>query len=184
VESYIGRQHSGGPNSRGKQQLLIGPWLHGRFKSTNKTGDLEYPENAKHDTEAHLLRWFDYHLNGKNNGVMKDPAVRYYVMGAVGEKGAPGNEWRTAEDWPLKQARLTAYWLRDGGALATQKPTDEKSSTTFVADPKNPATIPGRAFPGAKDARDFEKQADVKTFTSEVLTEPVEWTAKVRAAVW
>src|SRR6476661_4355878 len=30
VESYIGRQHKGGPNSRGKQKLLIGPWLHGR----------------------------------------------------------------------------------------------------------------------------------------------------------
>ena len=40
VESYIGRQHRGGPNSRGTQQLILGPWLHGRVKETNKAGDL------------------------------------------------------------------------------------------------------------------------------------------------
>ena len=36
VQSYIGRQHRGGPNSRGRQQLLLGPWLHGRYKDTNR----------------------------------------------------------------------------------------------------------------------------------------------------
>ncbi|MBN9118061.1 MAG: CocE/NonD family hydrolase [Planctomycetes bacterium] len=183
VDSYIGRQHSGGPNGRGKQQLLIGPWLHGRFKNTNKTADMEYPENAKFDTEAHMIRWFDYHLKGKDNGAMNDPTVRYYVMGAVGEKGAPGNEWRTAADWPLKAAD-TPYFLHAGGTLSTKAPAEEKSSTTFLADPKKPATIPARGFPGAKDARDFEKQENVKTFTTDVLTEPVEWTGKVRAELF
>ncbi len=183
VDSYIARQHKGGPNSRGKQQLLIGPWLHGRFKNTNKTGDLEYPESAKFDTEAHMIRWFDYHLKGKDNGVLKDPTVRYYVMGAVGEKNAPGNEWRTASDWPVK-ATETPLYLHTGGTLSTLAPKEEKSSTAFLADPKKPATIPARGFPGAKDARDFEKQEHVKSFTTDVLTEPVEWTGKVRAELF
>ena len=117
VDSYVGRQHKGGPNSRGQQQLLIGPWLHGRFKNTNKTADMEYPENAKHDTEAHLLRWFDYHLKGKDNGVMKDPTVRYYVMGAIGEKNAPGNVWRTA-----------AWLAGEGDRHATLPPVRRGSS--------------------------------------------------------
>ena len=183
VDSYTGRQHKGGPNSRGKQQLLIGPWLHGRFKNTNKTADMEYPENAKFDTEAHMIRWFDHHLKGKDNGAMRDPTVRYYVMGAVGEKDAPGNEWRTAPDWPVK-ATDTPFYLRSEGALSAKAPAEEKSSTSFVADPKKPATIPARGFPGAKDARDFEKQSEVRTFTSEVLTEPVEWTGNVKAELW
>ncbi|MCE9566885.1 MAG: CocE/NonD family hydrolase, partial [Planctomycetes bacterium] len=183
VDSYIGRHTKGGPNSRGTQQLLIGPWLHGRFKNTNKTAEMEYPENAKFDTEAHMIRWFDHHLKGKDNGVMKDPTVRYYVMGAVGEKDAPGNVWRTADDWPVK-AEATPFYLRDGGTLSTKAPTEEKASTTFAADPTKPATIPARGFPGAKDARDFEKQAEVRTFTSEVLTDPVEWTGKVQAELW
>lgn len=183
VDSYVGRQHKGGPNSRGKQQLLIGPWPHGRFKNTNKVGDLEYPENAQFDTEVHMIRWFDHHLKGKDNGAMKDPTVRYYTMGAVGEKGAPGNEWRAADDWPVK-ATAAPYYLRAGGGLSANAPAEEKSSTAFAADPKEPATIPGPGFPGAKDARDFEKQENVKTFTTDVLTEPVEWTGIVRAELF
>ena len=46
VQSFIGRQHRGGPESRGRQQLLLGPWLHGRYKETNRAGELTYPENA------------------------------------------------------------------------------------------------------------------------------------------
>lgn len=183
VDSFVGRQHKGGPNSRGQQQLLIGPWLHGRFKNTNKTGELTYPENAKFDLDAHMIRWFDFHLKGKDNGVMQDPTVRYYVMGAVGEKDAPGNEWRTAPDWPVK-ATDTPYHLRAGGTLSAKTPDEEASSTAFAADPKNPAKIPAGGFPGAKDARAFEKQEDVRTFTSEVLAEPVEWTGKVKAELF
>ena len=59
VDSFVGRQHRGGPGSLGTQQLLIGPWLHGRFKETNKSNDMEYPENAKFAMDAHMLRWFD-----------------------------------------------------------------------------------------------------------------------------
>ncbi len=46
IASFVGRQHHGSANSRGKQQLVIGPWLHGRLNKTNKVGDLVYPENA------------------------------------------------------------------------------------------------------------------------------------------
>jgi putative CocE/NonD family hydrolase len=82
------------------------------------------------------------------------------------------------------KAADTPFYLHDGGTLTTQVPTEANASTTFAADPKNPATIPARGFPGAKDARDFEKQAEVRTFTTDVLTEAVEWTGKVRAELW
>ena len=183
VESFIGRQHRGGKGSLGKQQLLLGPWLHGRFKETNKVGELTYPENAKFAVETHMIRWFDHHLKGTDTGVLRDPAVRYYVMGAVDEKGAPGNEWRTAADWPLP-ARATSYFLRDGGKLAIQAPTEAESATTFLADPSRPNAIPGPGFPGARDARPFEKQAEARTFTSEILADPVEWTGKVQVELY
>jgi predicted acyl esterase len=183
VESFIGRQHRGGVRSRGQQQLLLGPWLHGRVKDTNKTGELVYPDNARFALEQHAVRWFDHYLKGKDNGVEREPAVRYYVMGAVGEPQAPGNEWRTAPDWPLP-ARTTPLYLQDGGKLSARPPEQADGGTTFAADPDHPAQIPGRAFPGARDAHDFEKQAEVRTFTSDVLTAPVEWTGKVRAELW
>jgi predicted acyl esterase len=182
IDSFVGRQHKGGPNSRGRQQLLIGPWLHGRDKNTNKAGEMTYPENARFAIEAHMVRWFDHHLKGIANGIERDPAVRYYVMGAVDEK-APGNEWRTAADWPVA-AQATPYYLGAGGTLSAQPPAAEESATTFLADPAHPNEIPGRAFPGGRDARAFEKQAEVRTFTSEALAAPVEWTGKVRADLY
>ncbi|MFM8252189.1 MAG: CocE/NonD family hydrolase [Planctomycetota bacterium] len=186
IESFRGRQHRGGPQSRGHQQLIIGPWLHGRFKEQNKTAELTFPENAKWP-ESHLIAWFDHYLKGRDNGIDRDPAVRYYVMGALGEAGAPGNEWRTAQDWPLP-ARETPFYLQAGGQLRSGPPEVDAESTegrtVYRSDPQHPAQIPGRAFPGAADARAFEQQADVRTFTTEVLAQPTEWTGLVRADLW
>lgn len=182
VESYIGREHRGGPGSRGAQQLLIGPWLHGGSRN-EVVNELRFPVNVRWDQDAHMLRWFDHTLKGIDNGVERDPKVKYYVMGATGEPGAPGNEWRTAPDWPIP-ARVTPYFLRDGGGLSRQKPVETSGATAFRADPEHPAEIPGRAFPGAKDAREFEKQPEVRTFTSEVLAEPVEWTGRVTTELY
>lgn len=182
VESFIGRQHRGGPNSRGHQKLRLGPWLHGGDKGS-KIGELGFPENARFAMTDHMLRWFDHWLKDADNGVERDPVVQYYVMGAVDEPTAPGNVWRTARDWPIP-SRDEAYFLHQEGRLSTTAPTVERSTTEFQADPLHPSQIPGRAFPGARDAREFEKQADVRTFTSEVLTEPVEWTGKVRADLY
>ena len=66
----------------------------------SRVGDLVYPENATWPELEHMVRWFDHYLKGADNGVENEPAVRYYVMGAVGEEGAPGNVWRTAADFP------------------------------------------------------------------------------------
>lgn len=182
VESYIGRQHKAGPHSRGQQQLLIGPWVHGGTKA-NRINELNFPENAIFDREGHLIRWFDHYLKGINNGADKDPAVKYYVMGACEEPGAPGNVWRSADDWPVP-AKQTSFYFQPGGRLELEKPTGQASKTTFLADPIHPALIPVRPFPGAQDARAFEKQAEVRTFTTEVLKEPVEWTGQVKADLW
>ncbi|MFN0050683.1 MAG: CocE/NonD family hydrolase [Planctomycetales bacterium] len=185
VDSYVGRQHRGGPASRGRQQLLLGPWLHGGHtgKNTNKVSELTYPENAKFDAEQHIIRWFNHHLKGEANGVDHDPAVQYYVMGAVGEPQSPGNEWRSAPDWPVMNFRQP-YYLSAQGGLSTSAPVSPDATTTFLADPVHPNAIPARGFPGAADARGFEQQSQVRTFTSEPLAEPVEWTGKVEAEMY
>lgn len=180
IRSFIGRQHRGGKNSRGRQQLLIGPWLHGRYNKGHKVGELNYPKNAAFDLVPHMIRWFDHHLKGKANGVEKEPAVRYYVMGPVGEKDAPGNVWRTAKDWPVC-AKQVPYYFHACGGLSTTPPKSETAKTSYKSDPYHPAKIPGRAFPGARDARKFEKQRNLLTFTTDVLKKPVEWTGDVTA---
>jgi predicted acyl esterase len=184
VQSYIGRQHRGGPNSRGQQQLLIGPWLHGGLKTGFKQiGDLAYTDAAWFDLDVQMVRWFDRHLKGIDNGVERDPTVRYFVMGAVGEADAPGNVWRTAADWPIA-TRESAYYLHGDRGLSTNTPSAGESATIYRSDPARPAPLPSIAFPGARDAREFESHPDVRTFTTDVLSEPVEWTGLVKAELF
>ena len=184
VESFVGRQHRGGPRSRGRQQMRIGPWVHGRNKNINRVGELTFPADAKFDKEAHMIRWFDHHLKGLDNGIDREPAVQYYVLGAVGEPGAPGNEWRRADDWP-PAAQPTAYYMHSAGRLSTDEPRRTGGDTiSFRADPYHPATLPSTAFPGARDARPFERQREVRTLTTDALTAPVEWTGKVIAELF
>ncbi len=183
IASFQGRQHKGGSGSRGKQQLLIGPWLHGRLNKGSRVGELTYPDNAAWPVKQHMLRWFDRFLKGDDNGVDQDPAVRYYVMGAVGEKAAPGNVWRTADDFP-PAAQATDLFLHSDGKLSSARPSQNGSRTSYTSDPMHPMEIPGRSFPGARDARPFEEQSEVLTFTTEMLTEPVEWTGRVAAEIY
>lgn len=175
IASFVGRQHQGGENSRGKQWLLIGPWLHGRTNKSNKVGEMIYPDNASWPVEEHMLKWFDYWLKGKQNGIANDPAVHYYVMGE--------NDWRSAKDWPPKNEEQSLFLQADEG-LGENAPKDETGSTSYVSDPRNPMEIPGRSFPGARDARPFETQSEVRTFTTEPFAEPVEWTGRVHADLY
>jgi predicted acyl esterase len=184
VQSFIGRQHHGGANSRGKQEIVIGPWLHGGSKAGGaKIGDLTIPENAGFDLTAHMLQWFDRHLKGIDVRAKADPAVRYYVMGAIGESGAPGNEWRAATDFP-PPADHASYYLHADGKLETIAPADAASRTTYRSDPAHPAPMPGRAYTAARDGRAFESHPDVRSFTTAELTEPTEWTGLVRAELF
>jgi uncharacterized protein len=105
------------------------------------------------------------------------------VMGAVGEADAPGNIWRTADDFP-PAAESTSIFLAAGGVLTSATPTNEAGSTSFISDPLHPMEIPGASFPGATDARVFEKQSEVRTFTTEIVETPIEWTGRIRAELY
>ena len=183
VASFIGRDKKGGPNSRGAQQLILGPWLHGGYPKSNKIGDLVFPENAQFDVYVHMTKWFNHFLKGEDNGIEKEVPVRYYVMGAVGEKDAPGNVWREAKDWPPKTESASLF-LQPDGALKTSIPSIPSASTSYASDPRQPMSLPFAGFPGAKDARPFEQQSEVRSWTTEPLSEPQEWTGEVTAEVW
>lgn len=183
IASFRGRQHVGGSRSKGAQQLLVGPWLHGRTNKSQKVGELTYPANAAWRVMEHMLHWFDHHLKGVDNGADSDGTVRYYVMGAAGEDDAPGNVWRTAKDFP-PASEATSFFLQPGSNLSKQRPTGKDDIVSYESDPLHPMQIPGRSFPGAKDARAFESQSDVITFTTAPLQKPVEWTGRVHAELF
>jgi putative CocE/NonD family hydrolase len=65
------------------------------------------------DLGAEVQRWFDYWLKGIDNGIMDEPPVQYWVMGAP-----PEEAWRTAETWPPPERRTTRLYLAGAGAGA------------------------------------------------------------------
>jgi len=70
---------------------------------------LERPFLSFHDE---ILRWYDYWLKGIDNGIMDEPPVKIWVMGA--------NEWRYGDDWPLPETKWTKYYLNSWERLRTQ----------------------------------------------------------------
>jgi putative CocE/NonD family hydrolase len=164
--------------------LILGPWDHGRYnKDAGKVGELEFPEHSKFPVVEHQMKWFDRYLKGKSNGVDLDAPVRYYVMGACGEPDAPGHEWREARDWPPKSTE-TPYFLVSDGRVSTKEEPSGDESTKWTADPHDTPVLEGRQPQSGTDQREFESHSGVRTFSSDALTEPVEWTGMIRARLF
>lgn len=195
IEMFNALQNDGGPGARGRQKLLIGPWGHGVAQEENPGTPLRlesghtFPANAKLDWERRVwLPWFDHWLKGKDTGVMQEPAVLYYLMGATGEPNAPGNRWVAAERFP-PEADLVSYFAHADRSLRLTAPTAERASVSFVYDPRDPVPTVGRLHArtpvkAPHDQRTVEKRADVLLFTTEALTQPLEIVGQVRVKAW
>lgn len=179
IDAFMALQTRGGPGAKGRQHLVMGPWTHGVRQT--KVGQLTYPDNAKWPNDApDDLEWIKMFLLADGSEADKLPAVWYYVMGAVGEDGAPGNEWRTANSWP-PPAKQTPLYLAPGGNLTAIRP--KASEASYIYDPRNPVpTVGGRNLvlpAGSFDQREVESRPDVLVFSTGPLAEPVEVTGRV-----
>lgn len=188
IDAYIGYQHHGGVGAAGKQKLIIGPWTHAGYMERTQ-GKMTFPVNSTRppfpDVSYIML---NHYLKVKHPDIDKTPDdipnVQYYVMGDVNDPDAPGNEWRTADDWPPLAAPVSMY-LQPGGGLAETRPPSNGGETSYVFDPANPSpTIGGTNMnisPGPRDQRKIEARDDVVLFETDVLAEPMEITGRVFA---
>lgn len=189
IDAFVGYQTRGGPRARGNQRLIMGPWSHA--VGQRKVGDITFPENASAPPNAFgdQWAWYDYWLKGKENGVDKESAVAYYVMGDTTDPKAPGNVWRFASSWPPPSTATPLYLLEDR-SLSTGPPQSDKEIPPigYEYDPKNPvATVGGNHLTlpsGPKDQAEVEKRGDVLVFTSPELADPVEVTGRVKVKLW
>jgi len=102
-----------------KKLLLAGP------------AHLDRPVKAFHNE---MLRWYDQWLKGIDTGILSDPPVRFWVMGA--------NEWRSASDWPPPQTQWIKFYLRGWERLTTEPFTpssadDYQAPDAFAQMPAN-----------------------------------------------
>ena len=133
------------------QRLLMGPWTHGDISlDSTYAGEVDLGPEASiagnlAESRRHLqLRWFDRWLKGVDDGAEREQPVKLFVMGGGdGGKTAEGRlrhggHWHEERDWPLQRAVATDYYLQPGGGLATERPSDEGSRSTFTFDPGKP----------------------------------------------
>jgi predicted acyl esterase len=181
IESFRGLQANGGKGARGNQKLMMGPWAHGQME------EVKYPANSVVNASQEAMRWFEYWLKGTDNGIMKEPPVKYYVMGDVTDAQAPGNEWHTAAVWPVP-AKVTSYFISPDGGLAETAPAVKESTAAYVYDPKNPVPTVGGANltikKGPMDQRAVGDRKDVLKFSTAPLKQPVQVTGKVMVELW
>jgi len=181
IDNFVGLQSQGGGLAAGNQKLIMGPWAHGKVEEAT------YPTNSTVNAVDEALRWFDYWLGGKDNGIMDEPPVRYYVMGDVTDPKAPGNEWRTALSWPVT-SKPTSYFLNAGGLLTEKLPERAESADTYKYDPKNPVPTIGGANlsikKGPMDQRAVGDRKDILKYVTPVLASPVEITGRITVELW
>ena len=192
------------------QRLTMGPWTHTRL-GASFAGEAEFGPDARVDFDQLELQWMDRWLKGIQNGAEKDQGgpVRIFVMGGGDGHKTPqgrvfvGGHWRTEQEWPLKRAVATAYYLHADRTLGPDKPKAGPPSQ-FQFDPKHPVPSVGgnvSSQMGAMEAGAFDQHCrpdvlgctdesrlssrkDVLVFQSSPLAEDMEVTGPLVVTLW
>ena len=197
LNNFMGvSEHGKTEKARRSQKIIVGPWIHnlGALGTESKTGDIDFGHTALLDLYEEQVRWFDYWLKGIDNGILDEPRVKVFVMGA--------NRWREADEWPLPETVYTPYYLHSGGGatslfgdglLDTNQPEREPPDR-YVYDPEHPVmTIGGstccgeQGLPvsmGPRDQRPNEYRPDVLVYTGPLLDREIEVTGPVKVVLY
>jgi len=91
------------------------------------------------DFGAEVHRWFDYWLKGIDNGIMREPPIYYYVMGA-----SKKDAWKTSAQWPPKNEKRFRFYFGEGktgsvasindGFLRPEPPDLNDAADAYTAD--------------------------------------------------
>lgn len=177
-----------------RQHVVIAPGKHcDHFDGAEagKFGDLTI-ENATRPYNEWSLKWFDYWLRGKGDGLKDMTPYTYYQIGE--------HRWLTASAWPPPEARAERWYLdstgrantRDGnGALSTVMPVAD-GFDEYRYDPMNPVPTRGGAIcctgnaadrAGPLDQADVEVRDDVLVYTSAPLKSALRIAGPLRAVL-
>ncbi|KAA3607263.1 MAG: CocE/NonD family hydrolase [Planctomycetota bacterium] len=137
--NYLAMRRHGHPH----QKLILGPWGH-TDKATRFLGGEDFGEQALVDLPREYLRWFDYWLKGRENGVLEEPLVHLFVMGS--------NEWLYGDQYPLAETQFETWYFDNvrnegasngkGGILSRQKPSQISLPDIYRYDPGDPTPVP------------------------------------------
>jgi putative CocE/NonD family hydrolase len=198
LRNYLGINARGGSEEarRGQRLLVI---VGGHAGDAPKIGALDFGQASRFDYDETTIRWYDYLFKGVQNDFASGKPVRIFVLGR--------NEWRQEQEWPLRRARNTRYFLHSTGAanglsssgaeragsgfLSVVAPTAERPDQ-YTYDPSDPVPTVGgplccEALPtgiGPEDQRPAEARNDVLVYTSPAFAKDTEVTGPVSLDIY
>jgi len=160
-------------NSPGADNMLVmGPWFHGGWARGDGSalGAVRFGSKTSEFYRDQIeFPFFDHWLKGK-----PDPKLpEAYVF----ETGT--NQWRREDAWPPKDASPKALYLRTGGRLSFDPPTESSAFDEYVSDPAKPVPYIAGQSPTmtrehmVEDQRFASTRTDVLTFQTDELAEDV-----------
>ena len=159
----------GAKNPGTVNQIALGPWVHGGWArgDGDRLGDIPFnAKTAEHFRKNIQFPFFEFHLKGKGKGL---------ANANVFETGT--NVWRSYETWPPAAAKPQTLYLRGGGKLSFEAPTEAEGVDDYVSDPAHPVpftgyitdTVPQRYM--IDDQRFAAQRSDVLVFQTDPLEE-------------
>jgi len=169
------QKHGRSELARTQTKMVLGPWNHGGI-GKRKLVDIDFGPAAELDIHHMIIRWFDRWLKDADNGVDREPAVRYLAMGS--------GKWKSAGTWPPEGLGETEYFLvsdgdahlpKGSGALADREPGDS-ATDGYAYDPVDPVpTLWTRAlFTEPSDRERLAHRRDILRYRTPPLEAAVE----------
>jgi putative CocE/NonD family hydrolase len=110
-------------NLTGSQnKLIIGPWDHGSVYNCSPY----VQEACTFDRMVEVMKFFDYHLKKKENGLYKEEPVHYFTMGE--------DKWKTSATWPPAGTVDQSFYFNPDNELSTQPQNIQSGYDTYIAD--------------------------------------------------
>ncbi len=180
------------------QKVLMGPWSHEEEVSRH-LGGVDFGPEADGFIRAHELRWYDHWLKEQDTGLMDEPAVSLFTMGA--------NRWRHDDEWPPPGTAFTPFYLHSGGrantsggdgTLSADAPSPGEPADHYLSDPEDPVpTVGGNnsvatmmanssvpVAPGPADQAPIERRDDVLVYTGDALDRDLEVTGPIEMLLY
>ncbi len=163
--------------------LVMGPWSHGAWgrETGEKLGPISFhAKTAEYYREKIELPFFRHFLKGDTNFPLSEANVF--------ETGT--HQWRRFDAWPPKEAAARTLYLRSGGALAFEPPTEGANAfDEYVSDPAKPvpytddkSTGYPRPYP-IEDQRFVASRTDVLVYETGPLEEDLTFAGPLKATL-
>jgi len=187
------REQARDPDTRRRQQLILGPWDHGTIGRA-QVGEVNFGPHAVLDRTQENLKWFNRFLKNDSRtvGHVVVP-VKYFSMG--------DNVWHRTTTWPPPRFESTSFYLHSrgqantaggDGTLDRTPPAEKETADSFRADPDDPSPAcpvttsrPVMAATWAPvDQRPIEQRQDVLVYTSAAFAKPLTFAGDATAKLF